>query len=184
MKLKQIAAVVKKQKHIGIFNLDGVQWVSTGSAAYPLYSLPVLNSDSLLAVLDIPEEKDNGFFLRFIDVPGGLNFGDYDECENLITRDNIYIQYNGMCLEPLPTSSGVVFVNTRYLKPFCGEDNIDFYERTTVSGKPYIVAKVGFTIVGVIMPENVINQKFVKKLNTVCECVNLSFENSGGEKND
>ena len=65
MKIKSIAAICKKNKNIAIFERysdDGdilTQYISDGSAVYPVVGLPQLDKESLLTIFDVPE-KDRG----------------------------------------------------------------------------------------------------------------------------
>lgn len=76
--------------------------------------------------------------------------------------------YDGGVLKPLQTRNGISFIQNKYLSPL--EDVIDMvqlYERETPQGMTYIVAKTGLFVAAVIMPYNVINEKFVYHLSAL-----------------
>lgn len=71
-------------------------------------------------------------------------------------------------MKPLQTRNGISFIQNKYLSPL--EDVIDMvqlYERETPQGMTYIVAKTGLFVAAVIMPYNVINEKFVYHLSAL-----------------
>ena len=156
MKIKNIAAICKKNKSVVLFerrNDEGdvtLQYIGDGGAVYPAIGLPMLDEESVLAIFD-----------------------DIDGTEKPVEREAISIVYSGRTLKPLRTRRGLVFIESRYLSPVSDVmDVLELYERITPSGTPYIVAKAGFLLQAVIMPYDVINQQFVDKLQELTrECV-------------
>lgn len=55
-------------------------------------------------------------------------------------------------------------------------DVLELYERFTLSGTPYIVAKAGFMFQAVIMPYDAINTQFVKRLQELAEQCAVSLD--------
>lgn len=159
MKIKSIAAICKKSKRVVLYskrNIEGdivQQYISDGSAVYPVSGLPALNEESILTIFDIPEKQREDWFVKDADIPDGINFEDMDSSEQIIERAGLSIVYAGKTLKPLQTRHGLIFMESRYLAPISDVlDVMELYERATPGGEPYIVAKAGFLLQAVIMP--------------------------------
>ena len=178
MKIKSIAAICKKNKNIAIFERysdDGdilTQYIGDGSAVYPVIGLPPLDAESLLTIFDVPEKDRDNYFVKTLGIPAGISFEDTDATERQVEREGISIIYSGRTLKPIHTTSGLVFIESRYLAPVADVlDVLELYERRTTDGAPYIVAKAGLLLQAVIMPYDVINQQFVESLQALTrEC--------------
>lgn len=146
-------------------NLGGVlvaQYLSDGSAVYPISGLPELDEESILTIFDVQEKERDKWIVKRSAIPAGICLDDVAAVERPVEEDSISIAYGGMILRPLQTTHGLVFIDSRYLAPVSDVlDVLELYERTTKSGTPYIVAKAGFLLQAVIMPFDVINEKFV-----------------------
>lgn len=179
MKIKNIAAICKKNKSVVLFerrNDEGdvtLQYIGDGGAVYPAIGLPMLDEESVLAIFDVPEKQREDWYVRSTGIPEWINLDDIDGTEKPVEREAISIVYSGKTLKPLRTRRGLVFIESRYLSPVSDVmDVLELYERITPSGTPYIVAKAGFLLQAVIMPYDVINQQFVDKLQELTrECV-------------
>ena len=83
-------------------------------------------------------------------------------------------------MEPLKTESGAVFIDERYLRPFDNlENGYELYARTTPSGTTYIAVKSGYSLVGVIMPMAVVNEKFLEDLEALLRYSRITLYNQG-----
>lgn len=171
MKIKSIAAICKKSKRVVLYskrNIEGdivQQYISDGSAVYPVYGLPALDEESILTIFDIQEKQREDWFVKDADIPDGINFEDMDSSEQIIERAGLSIVYAGKTLKPLQTRHGLIFMESRYLAPISDVlDVMELYERATPGGEPYIVAKAGFLLQVVIMPCDVISAQFVQRL--------------------
>lgn len=62
MKIKNIAAICKKNKTIVLFEKHSesgdtvIQYIGDGGAAYPVTGLPPLDTESVLTIFDVPEK--------------------------------------------------------------------------------------------------------------------------------
>ena len=62
MKIKNIAAICKKNKAIVLFEKHSesgdtvIQYIGDGGAAYPVAGLPPLDTESVLTIFDVPEK--------------------------------------------------------------------------------------------------------------------------------
>ena len=187
MKIKNIAAICKKNKYAVIYEryTEGgvVQYIGDGAATYPVTGLPALDKESLLTIFDVPEKQREDWFVQVAGIPSKISFEDTDANEKPVEREAISIAYSGKTLKPLQTRRGLVFIESRYLSPVSDIlDVLELYERITPGGTPYIVAKAGFLLQAVIMPYDVISQQFVDNLKRLTEQCVLSLDLREREK--
>lgn len=117
-------------------------------------------------MFDIPEEKASKFLfeIRALSQTLDVNVKDIDATENLLERSKITICLNGIELEPLKTSQGIMYINTRYLEPFADiETGYEIYERTRKDGMVYFAIKSGLILCGIVCPIFG-DEKFIKEL--------------------
>ena len=186
MKIKAIEAICKQHKHIRLYNTGRQQWISAGSAAYPINFLPAMNEDYLLAILDVPEDKRSKYFVEFGDtLPAAYSFFDTAVGETLLEQYPIEVSVYGGIVVPLVTSLGMVFINKDYLKPFKDiKRGVDLYERINDAGELYIAVKDGFMLCGLILPLDIINKEFSDSLCKLAELTRVSFENKKTNERD
>lgn len=178
MKIKQIESILKAEKTIIVIETEACQWLGNGAAFYPVYNMPKLTKENIFTIFDIAEDKQDKFYFEERALPNGLNFEDIDNGESMLERNTLKICANGRVLEPLKTSLGVAFINTRYLKPFADTDGVfDLYERIDQSGKIYIAVKYGFILLGIIMPYDLVSEQFVEKLQTLLDLSKVALQN-------
>lgn len=188
MKIKNIAAICKKNKYAVIYERHTesggvIQYIGDGAAAYPVTGLPALDKESLLTIFDVPEKQREDWFVQVAGIPSEISFEDMDANEKPVEREAISIAYSGKTLKPLQTRRGLVFIESRYLSPVSDIlDVLELYERITPGGTPYIVAKAGFLLQAVIMPYDVISQQFVDNLKRLTEQCVLSLDLREREK--
>lgn len=120
MKIKNIAAICKKNKYAVIYerHTEGggvVQYIGDGAAAYPVTGLPALDKESLLTIFDVPEKQREDWFVQVAGIPSEISFEDTDANEKPVEREAISIAYSGRTLKPLQTRRGLVFIESRYL---------------------------------------------------------------------
>lgn len=170
MKLKKVASLCKQT---GVYRLydrisesgEITQWLGDGYAAYPLDGLPILDEESLCAVFDITEKQREKLIIRRDTLPESLNVDDVTPNELIIREKNLSVTYDGRGLKPLRTRNGIIFIQGKYLSPLDDViDMVQFYERVTSSGTPYIVAKTGLLIAAVIFPYSAVSEPFVEEL--------------------
>lgn len=178
MKLKQIEAILKAEKTIIVSETYACQWLGNGEAFYPVYNLPKLTKDNIFTMFDITEEKRDKFYFEERPFPSFINFKDFDNNEQLLERGTIAFCAHGRTLEPLKTSQGIAFINSRYLKPFSDIDaGFELYERITPKGTPYIAIKSGFMLLGIISLYDIVDEIFINTLNEILELSRITFLN-------
>lgn len=100
------------------------------------------------------------------------------DCWTVDVIAHIAFYAQGRTLEPLKTSQGIAFINTRYLKPFSDIDaGYELYERTTAQGKPYIAVKSGFMLLGIISPYDLVNEIFINNLDEILKLSRIALFN-------
>lgn len=178
MKIKQIESILKAEKTIIVIETEACQWLGNGSAFYPVYNLPKLTKENIFTIFDIAEDKRDKFYFEERALPSGVSFEDIDDGESMLERGTMEIYANGRALEPLKTSLGVAFINTRYLKPFAdAEGGFNLYERIDQSGNIYIAVKCGFILLGIISPYDLVSKQFIEKLQTLLELSKVTLQN-------
>ena len=183
MKIKSIQQICKGAKRIELYTGEGeVQWISEGGAYYPLYNLPALDEESVLTLFDIPESKREKIRMEIRHaLPQCLSIADRDSSERLLEQGHITVCVHGRVMLPLQTSHGTVYINSKYMMPFSDiEAGVQLYERHTASGALYIAVKEGFLLTGIILPQDIITNEFVKELQALHEGTEASFEHKKG----
>lgn len=173
MKLKKVASICSKTKIFCLYDREESggevsQWLGDSSAIYPITGLPYMDEENIYYVFDISAKQQEKIIFRHGPAPEGINLDDVDPTERRLSDDGLSVVYDGGILKPLQTRNGISFIQNKYLSPL--EDVIEMvqlYERATPQGTPYIVAKTGFFLAAVIMPYNVINEKFVYHLSAL-----------------
>ena len=161
------------------------QWLSDGSAVYPVYNLPRLTQDNIYAMFDIAGEQQDKYLVEIRELPQYINFTDSDVSERMLDRASMFLTVDGQVLEPLETSQGLVFIQRKYLKPFTDlADGVEIYERTDRNGNIYIAVKSGFLLMGVILPYRTINAKFIQTLDRWAMLSRVALENAAHTKTD
>ena len=79
MKIKNIAAICKKNKYAVIYERYGesggvIQYIGDGAAAYPVTGLPALDKESLLTIFDVPEKQREDWFVQVAGIPSEISF--------------------------------------------------------------------------------------------------------------
>lgn len=177
MKLKQIESILKRNKNVMIYTVGGVQWLGDGASLYPVFGMPHLTPENLLTMWDVPEQKRSTWNFQ-TDIPICHDLSDNTDEEYLAKRDLPPIYYNGQLLEPLGMEEGVIFINQRYLRPFDDlENGYELYIRVMRSGTPYVAVKEGYSLVGIVMPMQIISKGFIDDLEQLISLSKLALSN-------
>lgn len=177
MKIKQIASICKNSKSIKLYvDSNETQWLGDGGSLYPLHNVMELDEKTIYAIFDITEKQQEKIYFNVIDTLDNINLEHIDKYETQLEPSHFEIHYAGKVLQPLLTSLGIIFIDTKYLAPL--EDDVELFERISEVGTQYIVAKLGFMIVAVIMPTNVISESLVEKLFDVARQCKIALENN------
>ena len=182
MKLKALAALCKREGAFYLYDnvdADGVihnQWLGAGGAIYPLAGLPRIEKENLIAMFDITEKQREKIHFQHSYLPVHINFEDVDPEETMLDRTYITLGYGGRVIKPLFTRGGLELMDLDYLKPLADvADDLELYERHTKGGT-YFAAKMGFMLVGVIMPLNIIEESFVENIERLARKCRAALE--------
>lgn len=179
MKLKKVASLCSKANIFCLYDREESddrvsQWLGDMGAIYPITGLPYMDEENIYSMFDIPAKKQEKITFRHQRAPEEFNLSDTDPTERRISEENLSVVYDGGVLKQLQTRNGITFIQRGYLAPLEDvADMVQLYERRTPQGATYIVAKTGLFLAAVIMPYNVINERFVHQLSTLareCSC--------------
>ena len=177
MKIKKIEATVKKERRLVVSDGAYCQWLQFQGAFYPLYGLPPMAKVSFFKMFDIGPDQWEKYYFNEMPLPQNISFEDVLKQEQVLDRGLIRVVLGGRTLEPLVTSQGLVFIDTRYLAPFSDDDGCELYERTATDGSPYIAVQSGMELMGVILPHDVVNKEFIKTLEDLLALSRVALEN-------
>ncbi len=168
MILKNLAAICNAHKRIFLYEgrkRSSVQWAGDGKAFYPLHGIPELDSDTIQTIFSVPEKQRSKYDIQVKALPG-LDFQDVpDRGEVQLRPEELSIGYEDAVLYPVRTRRGLMFYNPIYLKPLNDKlGAIEMYERETSTGVIYFAAKAGAFLEAIIMPEDVNEEKLLRKL--------------------
>ena len=183
MKLSKIGALCKGYKRFVVYNIgSSAQWISDGYAFYPLRELPRLDKENVFTIFDVAEDKRGKTFFDEKEAGAlGLDFSDYAPDEVELRPCSIGIIWHGAVYLPFKSREGVLFVDKKYLSPF--EEIPVLYERWTLGGAPYIVAKRGMLIEGIITPAGIATCELADLLCEIGELTaEVAVDNAPGEE--
>lgn len=160
MKLKEIAAMCKKDKKIvvkNVSNSDGVvtQWIGTWSALYRISGLPYLSETAIYKIFDIPDDKtcEYGYqesmthpedeeYKLFVDfAPGDA------ESENDLTKSEFDIHCAPYTYILFCYGQRYIFIRAEYMKPAWALESESYFKRYDA-----VAVKEGMLIAGLLMP--------------------------------
>lgn len=194
MKFKVIGNICKKKKTAIIFNRVTVnsagmevcqQYISDGSAIYPVIGLPYINEETLLTMWDIPEKQRDSWTVRTLLAPDCIDFRDTIAADSQVRETDFVLYQNQSKLRAIATSRGIVFIDLGYLAPLVDSfDVMQMYERINDAGQLYIVVTAGLWLQAIIFPYKIIDKDFIEKLDYILnECeTSLKWQNSAKEE--
>ena len=172
MKIKKIVDLCKKSGRISLFmDKDGGQWLSDGTAFYPLIDAPIFDTESICATFDITEKQRENIILEFkLEMPGKICFDNNSENESFAERNDISLHYKNDEFYIYNSASGALYMKAKYLR-LLDQEGLEVYLRFMPDGEPYFVCKIGFMLQAVIMPYRIekTNNEFFEQLNILYE---------------
>ena len=156
MLIKKIISLCKESKMlISMITQSGnLMWISNGCAAYPAYSIPVMNPEEILQMHDIPEDKSLSYYLEesSLTFSPDLPYGEAYVLEGM----PIQIEVLGVSYQPfiLPMTNRIYYIDTAYFAPFADSttEKRYFLNRSAVTGNPLIMVFAGLTPLAAISP--------------------------------
>ncbi len=186
MKIQKLIKICKAEHTLYLCDTqDGVQWLGNGKALFPLFNHPIYEEKSIFAAFGIDEkQQDKITFKHFSATPAHIDISDTADGEFLAERaGGIAIYYGGRYLIPYKTQQGIMFISGDSLAPLADDDNKMLFERRAANGSTYFAIKSGFMISGIVLPENVIDDVFVRQIHDLHIQCALTLHNQSIEKN-
>lgn len=180
MRFKAVISLCKKAKQVVLCDHKGIQWIGDGAALYAMYDMPEMGEGAICAVCDISDSQaDKILFKEFKGEPAGVSLELNCADEVLLDQCDIALKTGGKELLAFGTSTGMEFVEAAYLRPFgdVERDYLEVYERRTPDGLPYFAVKTGILLLGLISPEHVITDRFVKDISYLARGCVTTLEN-------
>lgn len=158
------------------------QWLSDGSACYPITGLPMLTEDSICKLYDINDTQRNKCCFEFFVGTPPILVSDSDPNESDAEMWDITIAIKDKIVIPISTEEGILFVDIKYLAPFTDMPNGDMRLtiRDGINGKKYVCVKFGLIAYAFIAPVDVINDEFVNKIEKLYSQSKIALNNLGG----
>lgn len=187
MKINKIADICKRTGMIRLYDehTGDMQWCGTDAAIYPLYSMPVLDSDNVGPVMNFSDKELKNIVVEHESIPLRYDVNDTAEGEKYIGEpvfrfligSTVYNAYHR------PITGGVLFVNADYLKPLLGgEDDPELYLRNgdSFTGE-YIAVKQGLMLAAIIEPEmDILSASLVNSVSALAVAVNNELHRLNG----
>lgn len=178
MKISKIIGLCKSSRTLNLHNdeLNQIQWISNGSAIFPLMDMPRFDCQSLCNTYDISDSQQSKMTIKEnVKMPNSFDYSDSASRENEIKKLPFSIRYGAYDTVLFETSYGVMFVESDLLSPLSdySDVNLKYYERYTLADLPYLAVKNGFVLIALVLPlDNMTDSKFYedfKVLNNLIE---------------
>lgn len=182
MLIKKIISICKESKTlISMITKSGkLMWIGNEYAAYPAYSVPVMNPEEILQMHDIPEDKSLSYSLReeslpFSPEPAGRAF--------MLEAMPVRIEVLGVSYQPfiLPLTNRIYYIDTAYFAPFadCTTEKQYFLRHNIITGNPLIMVFAGLTPLAAISPAELSWEQVYQS----CTLLMADASNKLGEQN-
>lgn len=181
MKNGKIFKLCKDRRRVVSVMYDGTQWIGDGQSLFPLYNSPIFTKETLLGTYDVPDDKQSEITYREIEKFENVGLDDYLEEDVETERLSIVLNMHGLNLNVYLVDNKIYFIDRKYLSVF--DEEINLFGRKSAEGKMCFVAKAGFVIMGIIMPENIVSENFVRDLDILCAKTKEVFEGMSRDEN-
>jgi hypothetical protein len=159
VKIGKVAQLCKANRHIMLVNVPDedkkpAQWVGTEQAIYPLYGMRTMDKNQLYTIFDVTEKQASKIAFTELEAEKiAFRLDAHDFTESGIQPLYINITYMGSIYRPFNTSKGIRLVDRCFIMAMTKDvELLTYYERQMSDGKIYIVARLGYLIVGMIAP--------------------------------
>lgn len=171
MKLKELFNKAKETKMVTILDTvdeDGEitrQHLFIGDAAYPLDGMPLVDEKTLLTMMDVTEDKREGWSIhrRAGNERHRWMLADEQRTDTDASMGKLTLESNGVELRPVYTIRGMLFVTNGQLRPVKDERNIRYRLRER-ENEQLIIAQRGVINIGVLMPSRWANEQEAEEL--------------------
>ena len=158
MKLKTIASIFKKHKHLRILTMpNGAQWITNGYALYSMAGMPDLTPPLILKIFDIPEDKQPEWHCTVEEMSEniiGLCTDNYEIPAISLTQMKVSIEWCGSTYLLLSGGGDIFAVDEKFVKPLYDDiEYLRFYKRDMPDGSGIgIICYNALELIAVIMP--------------------------------
>ena len=183
MEIKRIINLCKKSGALILYENEGQQWISDGYVLFPLMNLPHFDEETICRTYDISEKKAAKMTIRHeLTLPQSISIADDVNGEMPCEFDEELFNR----LVPVQTTRGLTFIQKQYLTPFADTpaDMLYLFERHGPTGNLYFAVKVGFQLMGILVPYDCVNESFVERIERVCEQCKVALQEKKERKND
>lgn len=176
MKLSKYAALVRREGLCSVFRVhnDGV-WLGCQGAIYRAGELPEFSGrEQTRAILSLDDKQMDKVYLREYDCEEtrdviGYNLRDYDPGEQATKPVAMVAAVKGKYASALRTyDDELIFYDESYLAPLSDvlkdSDYLEMTVRRLENGQRYIAVKDGFNILAIILPMQVVCEKYLADL--------------------
>lgn len=160
MKLKALITLAKRSKCVDLIdhtNEDGEitrQYIHTRGAVYPLDGLPLLNENTVLAMLDVPaDEQDDWLVIRMVDSSLREALEDNAPDDELEESMGFTLCARGLEVLPVESENGMMVLGVETLAPIRDTERMNrYYRRELRDGGAVTVVKCGLKSVATLWP--------------------------------
>lgn len=172
IKISKIAKVCKSTGQALIYDVDGTQWIGAGSAIYPLYGMPEVDTDTIKAVLSLSEKDADSMTIMDCAVPTGISFTDRESGDISIGAPLLRVFYgNEQCSAYSVTDecgeTKLLMIRDEYMRPFS-----DCYLPAELVYRhegdiEYIAVMDGLILTGIVLPVDIKDDRFVESIDAM-----------------
>lgn len=179
MKLKKLEQQIKRRKEVCITEAGDGLWLGTERAMYAAYNIEPMSFDQLMTMFDVPEDKRESYS----EIESGLLYYaevvDTDPKETPLQKGSVQIVWCGKPLLPLLVENQeIYYIDPRYLDPVADAEDITLCRRIGTDGRTYIAIKSGMLLIGLIEPENIVDEMLLQHLKTLYDLSASAFKNA------
>lgn len=191
MKISKVMGMMKRGKSITIMRKgypkhpeedverdsgNGPQWITNGKAAYNLDGTALIQSaGQFFTAYDVKDKQQEKYYFKFCDIAEFMDNGRWVDGAIEAQPCALTIGAMDMVLKAFRYENRIMFIDTRYLTPFDGEDEfeIEYEIRTDKNGRHFLCVMDGMTFSAAIYPvEFSDNQRTTDLYDTLHECRN------------
>ena len=113
MDYKKIAGFVKKKKQLVIWERGGVQWITDGNAAYPVFGMPHMTDTEMLTFLGLSDIADQ-IAVHSGAMPDSIDTSELIPDDCLIEKSGPNIMLYGDVCRTYYTEKGAIVAANKY----------------------------------------------------------------------
>ncbi|MCD8340631.1 MAG: hypothetical protein LUC87_00560 [Clostridiales bacterium] len=160
MKYSKVIGIVKKSKRLYILTEGGslVQWMGDGGCLWCMAGTPPLeNAGEFFTLYDVSDKAEKNFYTETGELPAVLDTANQTAEELEAEMMTVTVGWYDTVLRCFQYRAGDsvrhLFVRDAYLEPVRDAEYLSFTVREAkTTGLPYLCAKEGFELMGIILP--------------------------------